>query len=198
AAADAATILADRLVRSPRPDQEAGAFPETGFAGGHEGIAYALGRATGTRFAATSADVLARATPLADRIEDTDHGWCAGLAGALLAHDALEPDMARAVAVLRHRNPVRDLSLCHGELGVLEALTTLAGRGRADAAAALAPSVARLLGALDQWGPRCGTPDGVHTPGLLTGLAGIGYGLLRLGFTERVPSVLTLEPGGPI
>jgi lantibiotic modifying enzyme len=33
---------------------------------------------------------------------------------------------------------------------------------------------------------------------LLTGLAGIGYGLLRLAFSERVPSVLLLEPStGP-
>jgi lantibiotic modifying enzyme len=31
-------------------------------------------------------------------------------------------------------------------------------------------------------------------PGLLTGLAGIGYGLLRIALPERVPSVLSLEP----
>ncbi|HYO51923.1 hypothetical protein [Archangium sp.] len=31
-----------------------------------------------------------------------------------------------------------------------------------------------------------------ETPGLLMGLAGIGYGLLRLAAPERVPSVLTL------
>jgi lantibiotic modifying enzyme len=30
--------------------------------------------------------------------------------------------------------------------------------------------------------------------GLLNGLAGIGYGLLRLGFAHRVPSILLLEP----
>jgi hypothetical protein len=28
----------------------------------------------------------------------------------------------------------------------------------------------------------------------MMGLAGIGYGLLRLGATERVPSLLSLEP----
>jgi len=30
--------------------------------------------------------------------------------------------------------------------------------------------------------------------GLMTGLAGIGYGLLRLANPDRVPSVLVLEP----
>ena len=33
----------------------------------------------------------------------------------------------------------------------------------------------------------CGTPLGVDSPGLMTGLAGIGYGLLRLAEPARVP-----------
>jgi lantibiotic modifying enzyme len=33
----------------------------------------------------------------------------------------------------------------------------------------------------------------VESPGLMTGLAGIGYGLLRVAAPARVPSVLTLE-----
>jgi lantibiotic modifying enzyme len=31
-------------------------------------------------------------------------------------------------------------------------------------------------------------------PGLMVGLAGIGYGLLRLADPQRVPSVLVLAP----
>jgi lantibiotic modifying enzyme len=85
------------------------------------------------------------------------------------------------------------MSLCHGELGVLEALTGCAP-DHEPAAVARARGIAFLLGALEKFGPCCGTPDGVPVPGLLTGLAGIGYGLLRLGFVERVPSVLLLEP----
>ena len=38
------------------------------------------------------------------------------------------------------------------------------------------------------------SPSGVETPGLMTGLAGIGYGLLRLAEPRRTPSVLALEP----
>jgi lantibiotic modifying enzyme len=39
-----------------------------------------------------------------------------------------------------------------------------------------------------------GVPLNVETPGLLLGLAGIGYELLRLAEPERVPSLLTLAP----
>ena len=39
-----------------------------------------------------------------------------------------------------------------------------------------------------------GIPGGVETPGLMMGLAGIGYGLLRLGATDRVPALLSREP----
>jgi lantibiotic modifying enzyme len=39
-------------------------------------------------------------------------------------------------------------------------------------------------------------PSGVHSPSLMTGVAGIGYGLLRLAAPEAVPSLLALRPPG--
>jgi lantibiotic modifying enzyme len=90
---------------------------------------------------------------------------------------------------------LRDLSLCHGELGIADVLTELASRHRLPATTSARRRRAGLvLDAIDRYGPTCGTPGGVPTPGLLSGLAGIGYGLLRLGFPDRVPSVLLLEP----
>ncbi|MEV6938857.1 lanthionine synthetase LanC family protein [Streptomyces sp. NPDC051132] len=85
-----------------------------------------------------------------------------------------------------------DLSPCHGELGVTEALAALAGRGHAEARSSLTGRTGLVLGLLQDWGPRCGTPGHIPTPGLLTGLSGIGYALLRLGFADTVPSVLLL------
>ncbi|NUO58509.1 MAG: hypothetical protein HOV78_17720, partial [Hamadaea sp.] len=41
-------------------------------------------------------------------------------------------------------------------------------------------------------GPQCGTPGNAATPGLLTGLAGIGHGLLRLAAPDAVAPVLLL------
>ncbi|MGW4108391.1 lanthionine synthetase LanC family protein, partial [Streptomyces sp. NPDC004976] len=43
---------------------------------------------------------------------------------------------------------------------------------------------------------RCATPDHVPSPGLLDGLSGIGYGLLRLAHPGTVPSVLLLSHPG--
>ncbi|SES33730.1 type 2 lantibiotic biosynthesis protein LanM [Lentzea xinjiangensis] len=81
-----------------------------------------------------------------------------------------------------------DLSLCHGELG--RADVSVSGWS----AAARQRCAGAVLTMLRRDGPRCVTPDSVPTPGLLTGLAGIGLGLLRLGFPERTPSVLLFEP----
>jgi hypothetical protein len=51
-----------------------------------------------------------------------------------------------------------------------------------------------LLESIRREGWLCGNPSGVESPGLMTGLAGIGYGLLRLAEPARVPAVLVLEP----
>jgi lantibiotic modifying enzyme len=139
-----------------------------------------------------------------DDAAPVDIGWCAGLSGAVLARiGATADDVAadkwldEAVAVLGEHRPLRDTSLCHGELGVAEALIVLAADGDERAAAHRDRCAALLLGALEHAGPRCGTPRGVPSPGLLTGLAGIGFGLLRLGFADQVPSVLLLDPARP-
>jgi len=158
-------------------------YSPTGFAGGAAGVAYAM-----RRFGATA--------PVPPPVAADDFGWCGGLSGMLLADDH-GPDKDAAVAALAARKPLRDASLCHGELGIAEALTVLAQRGHAGAAQARTHYAARAIGVLDRGGPRCGTPGGVPSPGLLTGLAGIGYGFLRLGFADRVPSVLLLEPTFP-
>ncbi|MEH0974346.1 lanthionine synthetase LanC family protein, partial [Micromonospora sp. CPCC 205546] len=94
-----------------------------------------------------------------------------------------------AVRLLTDRPPLDDLSLCHGELGVAEATVLLEGGG-----SAARRHAGRVLDAVDRYGASCGTPGNVPTPGLLNGLAGIGYGLLRLSGVGPVPSVLLLEP----
>ncbi len=86
-------------------------------------------------------------------------------------------------------------SLCHGDLGNLELLVE-AGRilGEPTWQEQTRRFAATTLESIRRDGPLCGVPLAVETPGLMTGLAGIGYGLLRLAAPERVPSVLTLEP----
>jgi hypothetical protein len=169
AAADWAGVLANRLADTPLPDR-------VGFLDGRHGVEWALAK-----------DRRPIAWP------ETDFGWCHGMAGIVLAGTPDTDDVERFIRLLAGRRPTLDMSLCHGELGVLEALTVCA-RDHEEAAVARARGTAFLLGALEKFGPCCGTPDGVPVPGLLTGLAGIGYGLLRLGFAQGVPSPLLLEP----
>jgi type 2 lantibiotic biosynthesis protein LanM len=181
-AASLATVLAGRLADCPPPS-------ESGFLWGKAGVGWALGQAR-----------VSRPGPGWDRTDElTGLGWCSGFAGTVLAtHAAGMPEDTTVAdafaAAVTERSPSRDHSLCHGELGTLETLVVLAEQGHQPSSAALTKTSARLLGAMEQHGTYCGTPHGVPSPGLLTGTAGIGYGLLRLGFAERVPSLLLLRP----
>jgi type 2 lantibiotic biosynthesis protein LanM len=107
--------------------------------------------------------------------------WCHGAAGIGLSRN--EP---RAVQAVRCGARRPNHALCHGELGNLEVLPIGEARERA----------AALVAAVEASEWVCATPFGVEAPGLMTGLAGIGYGLLRLAEPERIPSVLRFE--GPI
>ena len=130
--------------------------------------------------------------------------WCHGAPGIGLAR----------LRSLRHGADVRTLeevevalettlargfrcnhSLCHGDLGNLELLLQASQvldepqwRPQVDRLATM------ILESISQHGWLCGIPLGVESPGLMTGLAGIGYELLRLAEPTRVPSVLVLEP----
>ena len=134
----------------------------------------------------------------------TMHAWCHGSVGIGLARAALlaggegDPallaDLELALASMPAGYHPANHSLCHGELGNLELLTVAGSLPGLDLAARRAELAARALHTVERVGPRCGTPAGIPTPGLMTGLAGIGHGLLRLGYPDRVPSVLLLEP----
>ncbi len=132
--------------------------------------------------------------------------WCHGAPGIGLARlamrghvaaDQLRADVDAAITGTLANGFGRSHSLCHGDLGNLDFLAeasrvhrdrTLAAQVRAGATA--------VLKSISQNGWRCGVPRGVEAPGLMMGLAGIGYGLLRLAHPELVPSVLTLS--GPL
>ncbi len=188
---DAALTRADRYTGQLL---DRGCPQEKGFARGAAGIDWVL-RAHGR----TGEELSGKAD---ERAEGTG-GWCDGLAGAALGVAAHLPDPApaleldRTVKRLADGAPLKDLSLCHGESGVLEVLCVLAENGHTGAADAVRRRTGHLLAAVDQRGARCGTPGAVSAPGLLSGLAGIGYGLLRLGFGDRVPSALLLRPDRP-
>jgi type 2 lantibiotic biosynthesis protein LanM len=150
--------------------------------------------------------------------------WCHGAAGiglaradalSLVADPGAEADLEAAAAVVRTRGFGGNHSLCHGDLGNAELMLLAAqaearsGAGprcpasrprcpawAAGAGARLERVVEDVLAAIAEGGPRCGTPNEIETPSLMTGLSGIGYELLRLAAPDRLQSVPLLWPPG--
>ena len=131
--------------------------------------------------------------------------WCHGAPGIGLArlrslphlddtqtraeiNAALETTLAQGIG--------RNHSLCHGDLGNLELIVYASRWLDSRWEAERNRLAATILDDIERRGWLCGVPLEVETPGLMTGLAGIGYGLLRLADSMRVPSVLALE--GPV
>ncbi|WP_246278281.1 type 2 lanthipeptide synthetase LanM family protein [Phytohabitans rumicis] len=177
-----ATLLAER-VDAPSTS--------TGFAAGDAGIGWALVRHARSGAAVPDAahlDVLGSRLLRGAATTGDEYGWCAGQAGVHAArHAAGIADDPAVLDGYATRPVLRDLSLCHGELGILEALAV---RRESRAAWIIRRRAGQVCDVISRAGAGCGTPGGVPTPGLLNGLAGIGYGLLRAGFAEQVPSVL--------
>jgi lantibiotic modifying enzyme len=129
--------------------------------------------------------------------------WCHGAPGIGLARlhslphldNAARVEIDTALKTTLTEGFGGNHSLCHGDLGNLElllqaseALNDPQWRHQVNRLASM------VLESIDKNGWLCGSPLGIESPGLMTGLAGIGYGLLRLAEPMRVPSVLVLEP----
>lgn len=133
--------------------------------------------------------------------------WCHGAAGIGLARlrslSQLDDAQVREEIEIALKTTVAHRfggshCLCHGELGNLDLLLE-ARRSSGDSrwTPVIDEAAAATLHDIETCGYSCGSPGGVETPGLMTGLAGIGYGLLRLAQPAVVPSVLVLEPHLP-
>lgn len=151
-----------------------------------------------------------------DTLHQTDTGqakfyvaWCHGAPGIGLARLRMLPYLDDAavraeVETALHTTLARGFGvshlfgashvLCHGDLGNLETLLQAAQiLGEPSWRAEVDHLAGRILDRIEHDGWHCGVPLGVETPGLMNGLAGIGYALLRLAEPERVPSILALE-----
>jgi lantibiotic modifying enzyme len=130
--------------------------------------------------------------------------WCHGAPGIGLARllsrrHAGDAAMADEIEAALHGTAAHGFGLshclCHGDLGNLELFLCAARELEEPRWQRLASQHAQAL--LEDVPPnggwRCGDTGFPEVPGLMTGLAGIGYGLLRLADPDRVPSLLTLE-----
>lgn len=197
--------------------EERMAKPLTGFSHGASGIAlslFALEAASGEeRFHQAALDALAyeRSTFSPDEQNwpdlrgDTEEymiTWCHGAPGIGLARllslpynddAAARDEIAIALQTTLAYRFEHNHSLCHGSLGNLDVLL-IASQVLNDARyrAEVERLSALILEDIEQTGWRTGVPHNVETPGLMVGIAGIGYELLRLAEPERVPSILSL------
>ncbi len=179
----------------------------TGFAHGAAGIAWALLQLGELMKRETfyQAGVAAIADERNKIFGDTKNPiWCNGISGIGLARLAAlkyindsqtRDEIQTAIDITLERGWGMNHSLCHGDLGnldlLLQARTILKEAKFEEQINSIA---AMILESSQKNGWLCGTLLGVETPGLMIGLAGIGYGLLRIAQPQRVPSVLILEP----
>jgi len=130
--------------------------------------------------------------------------WCHGAPGIGLARVAGLPWLDDAA--VRHEIDLavratlaggfgENHCLCHGDLGNVELLFAAA---RATGNTELEGRAWRIAGGIvdsirrDGW--LFGLPGSIETPGLMAGLAGVGFGLARLARPDLFPSLLTLDP----
>lgn len=131
--------------------------------------------------------------------------WCHGASGVGLARlgslrfiddQAIRAEIDAALQATLATGFGWNHSLCHGDMGNLETLL-VATQQLADThyyKERLQSITAMLLDSIDRQGWVGGVPHGGETPGLMTGIAGIGYAMLRLASPGQIPSVLLLAP----
>ena len=129
--------------------------------------------------------------------------WCNGATGIglsrlrMLRHGGgpgLRRDVDAAVRATLKKGFGNNHCLCHGDLGSLELLLEVDRLGDARGSRELADRTSEVFASIEEHGWICGLPLAVESPGLMEGIAGIGYGLLRLAAPDRVPSVMLLDP----
>lgn len=128
--------------------------------------------------------------------------WCNGAPGiglsriGMLSHSnapELMEDLKLALGITLKTGLGLNHSLCHGDLGNIELIMQAHELCKAPELLTQLTRAANIVhDSVKQNGWLSGVPKGVETPGLMVGLAGIGYGMLRLAVPDRVPSVVSL------
>jgi len=130
------------------------------------------------------------------------HAWCHGAPGVGIGRVGMimhtdTPDIRHEIEVAL-QSTLREgfggnHSVCHGDLGNLEFALLASQYVMPELRDTVTEKASIILESMNRYGWLCGVPGGVETPSFMTGLAGMGYELLRLSDPERVPSILLLE-----
>jgi len=129
----------------------------------------------------------------------TAAAWCHGSVGIGLAALDLDPLLAesssreqvgRAAAATRRLGLGWNHCLCHGDSSAWELLHAAQVRGLAGFERAGDELLARWIGGLEAHGAVCGMARDAFVPGLLPGVGGVAYQLLRAHPQSDLPSML--------
>lgn len=126
--------------------------------------------------------------------------WCHGAVGigisaadlARLGWPGADALAGRAAEVAIRRGFGWNHTLCHGDLGCWELLDAVLALGHAPAGLGRPELNARVITSLEDNGPVSGLAREAYSPGLLAGLGGVAYQLLRMHPDSGLPSVLAL------
>ncbi len=192
-----------------------------GFAHGATGIGWALAHlalaAADDRFAATADAAFAFEESLYDEEAagwsdlrepgQTAAAWCHGAVGIGLAafdlrqrsgasgHDGPDPAdtvIRRATAAAWSRGLGWNHTLCHGDLGCWELIDAATAVESQPSGLDSVTVTGHILASLEKHGPVSGFAREAFAPGLVAGVGGIAYQLLRMHPDSNLPSVLTL------
>jgi len=192
-----------------------------GFAHGTSGIGWALSklhRITGkSSHLQTAMEAFAFEDALFDSTEQnwldlrrpegakTAGAWCHGSVGIGLARVSLDPQLTEPHTRLILRQSASATwrlglgwthSACHGDMAAWELLDFAIAAGEGPPGATREGLLELILTSIEDHGPISGLARAVFSPGLMSGLGGIAYQLLRADPTSRLPSILTLSGGG--
>jgi type 2 lantibiotic biosynthesis protein LanM len=193
-----------------------------GFAHGVTGIGWALtrlARVTGApRHAQTARAAFAFEDALFDEGEQnwldlrlldglkTAAAWCHGSVGIGLAHADLDPGLEHAQTRLTLRRAAAatwrlgigwNHCACHGDLGAWELMDRAIAAGEGPEGLTREHLLGTILTSIEERGPSCGMAREAFVPGLLPGLGGVVYQLLRTHPENGLPSILTVGGGDP-
>lgn len=186
-----------------------------GFAHGVTGIGWALthlARATGSgRHEQLAQEAFAFEEGLFDEQEQnwrdlrmmegvkSAAAWCHGSVGIGLAHLNLDPTLThtstrkylrRAAAATWRLGMGWNHCACHGDLGAWELLDRAIAAEEAPKELSVDYLLNIILTSLEQHGPSCGMGRDAFAPGLLPGVGGVAYQLLRAHPEHDLPSIL--------
>ena len=128
-----------------------------------------------------------------DHLSSYPIAWCHGSPGILLGRklisenlkypNIIQDSFLKSYNSIIHRENNSNYSLCHGELGLLDILCNLRDFFEVDYEINNIKENLFLSDIKEQY----------KNYGLMTGLSGLGYGLLRMYFPNMIPSVISLE-----